>query len=798
MNMLELFRVGAKLVLDKTDFDKGVSDADDSGKNLAENLSGYMEKAKKIIAGVFAVATVKKVASGLWDLAKETAAVGDKIAKNSQAIGFSIKGYQEWEYILGQSGASIDSLGMTIKTLNEAIAGNSAETAAGLSKLGLSAAQLARMSSEDQFNAIVAAFQKMPAGVDKSRLAMQLLGRNAQSLMPLLNSAPGTVDNLRQRFHDLGLEMSEEEAHAAEGFGDALDDLSRTWDGIKRKFGGRLLPGFTSSMVNMANSLGRVSNSITDAFKTGDWSGVFSTVTQEIGKLVPQAVSKATSIIKGLFEHADEAVGLAVSILGGIADGIAKSLPVLIEKLPGIVDTIWNGLKTPITNLGNSIIDGLNSLFGTKIPHIDKIKFPTWDDVKAAAEAAWELIKSGMKKVFIFIFGEDENGGIEWPTPDEIWGKIKSGLETLWNGIKSFAKDILKFVFGETEDGGIVWPDATAIWTKIKAGFSALWDGIKESAKSILKFAFGEDEDGGITWPTAESVRTKIETGLSSLWDGVKSVAKNILKFTFGEDENGGIDWPTPSESWEKIKGAFDTFWEGIRGFLKEAATWTLSLFGMPEEDQATIKSVFDSWWTAVAEWLKGWSSWVLSLFGFPTDKEVEDHFSDWWTSMKEAIKTIANWALGKLDFPDVSTIQQQIRTWWNGVIKDLGLSVLFGVEPEGSGSVIHETNSGTSHSGGGAHFAKGLNYVPYDGFRAVLHRGETILNQNQGREWRQGGGASGLNPQALYGVVAQAVAAAVENIQINMDGKAVGNAVTQQVSRNIYQQQFSRRFATV
>lgn len=755
MNMLELFRVGAKLVLDKTDFDKGVSDADDSGKNLAENLSGYMEKAKKIIAGVFAVATVKKVASGLWDLAKETAAVGDKIAKNSQAIGFSIKGYQEWEYILGQSGASIDSLGMTIKTLNEAIAGNSAETAAGLSKLGLSAAQLASMSSEDQFNAIVAAFQKMPASVDKSRLAMQLLGRNAQSLMPLLNSAPGTVDDLRQRFHDLGLEMSEEEAHAAEGFGDALDDLSRTWDGIKRKFGGRLLPGFTSSMVNMANSLGRVSNSITDAFKTGDWSGVFSTITKEISGLVPKAVSKATSIIKGLFEHADEAVGLAVSILGGIADGIAKSLPVLIEKLPGIVDTIWNGLKTPITNLGNSIIDGLNSLFGTKIPHIDEIKFPTWDDVKAAAEAAWGIIKAGMKKLFIFIFGEDENGGIKWPTASEIWSKVKDGLV-------------------------------------------ALWDGIKALAKEILKLTFGEDENGGIKWPTASEIWDKVQSGLETLWNGIKALAKDMLKLTFGEDENGGIKWPIATEVWEKAKSGFDTFWNGLRDIIEAAATWTLSLFGMPEEDQATIKSVFDSYWSAVSEWLKGWSSWVLSLFGFPTDKEVEDHFSNWWTSIKEMIKGVANWVLGELDLPDVGEIQQKIRNWWNDVIKDLGLSVFFGVEQEGSGSVIHETDSGISHSGGGAHFAKGLNYVPYDGFRAVLHRGETILNQDQGREWRQSGGASGFNAQALYGVVAQAVAAAVENIQINMDGKAVGNAVTQQVSRNIYQQQFSRRFATV
>jgi len=94
-----------------------------------------------------------------------------------------------------------------------------------------------------------------------------------------------------------------------------------------------------------------------------------------------------------------------------------------------------------------------------------------------------------------------------------------------------------------------------------------------------------------------------------------------------------------------------------------------------------------------------------------------------------------------------------------------------------------------------GSH-ASGLNYVPFDGYIAELHRGETILNQAQGREWRQNN--SGINQQALYSAVASAVAAAVSGIQINMDGRAVGNAVTDQVSRNIYRQQIGFRSASL
>lgn len=93
-------------------------------------------------------------------------------------------------------------------------------------------------------------------------------------------------------------------------------------------------------------------------------------------------------------------------------------------------------------------------------------------------------------------------------------------------------------------------------------------------------------------------------------------------------------------------------------------------------------------------------------------------------------------------------------------------------------------------------HHASGLNYVPYDNYPALLHRGEVVLNQDQSRDWRNGSG--GFDSDKMYEIIAAAVASAVEGIQINMDGTLVGNAVTKQVSRNIYQAQYSRRYTMV
>ena len=59
--MMELFQVAAKMVLDRSEYDHDVNEVDKSGKNLSENLSGYFEKAKKVIAGVLSAVAVQKV-----------------------------------------------------------------------------------------------------------------------------------------------------------------------------------------------------------------------------------------------------------------------------------------------------------------------------------------------------------------------------------------------------------------------------------------------------------------------------------------------------------------------------------------------------------------------------------------------------------------------------------------------------------------------------------------------------------------------------------------------------------------
>lgn len=76
---------------------------------------------------------------------------------------------------------------------------------------------------------------------------------------------------------------------------------------------------------------------------------------------------------------------------------------------------------------------------------------------------------------------------------------------------------------------------------------------------------------------------------------------------------------------------------------------------------------------------------------------------------------------------------------------------------------------------------ASGLGYVPYDNFRARLHRGETVVTAAENNARRGGKRARNTTED-----MAAAIAAALDGTTVQMDGHAVGVLVTGTVSKEI------------
>lgn len=771
---IELFKAFASLVLDKSGFDKDIKSADSEGKNLAEKMQGYFKKVQDVLKNSVIVIGAVKGAQAIWNLAKSTSAAGDKIDKQSQALGMSRKAYQEWDYILGQSGASIDSLGISMKTLQSAISSNSAETASALSSLGLSAAHLQSLSPEDQFEAIVKALQKMPEGTKKSELAMQLLGKNAQSLMPLLNTSADEMEELRKRASDLGLIMSDEDVDASVAFGDALDDLTKTWTALKQKFGGQMLPTFTKGLVAAANALGRVTNAVMNAFKTGDWSKVFETITEEIKTLLPGLIDTVINVLMGVIENADKIIGLAISIVDGLVVGLVKAVPRLVAKLPAIFKSVVDGVKNLFSTLLATIF-GVNGDGG--------IKWPTWSDVRDAATRAWRAIKEGLaglvNSVGKFVFGERDDGAVDWPTWAELGVKAREAFDGIVKGLANLLTSIGKFIFGERDDGAVEWPTWDDVQSFAQEAWQSIIDGLSGLGTALGAFVFGVRDDGSVKWPTWKDVQKTAEDAWRGIKNGLANLVVTIGKFVFGEKDEDSLNWLETIKSW--LDGT------GLHGiwinFNARLASWfgrILEWFGLKgdESDKDKVTIGF------AANMLSNWFNTILKWLGFKGDGSDEESakISFGIGSVADWIKTVAEWLQNGIDLIVNFFVGQKVNA------KDAILGELNG-DTEESNSITLGLPEGFELPG----FAKGLNYVPNDGLYK-LHQGETILNQNQGRNWRQNGG-NGLDMDKLYNAVAGAVGAAIAGIGVEMDSVTVGNLVTKQVSRNLYQAQLGRRF---
>ena len=101
------------------------------------------------------VVAIGAACKGIYNMAKATADAGDAIDKNSQKLGLSRKAYQEWGYVLGQNGASIDSMSMALRTMTANITDGGKSSTEALQKMGLSVDKLTGKTKEAQFMSIV-------------------------------------------------------------------------------------------------------------------------------------------------------------------------------------------------------------------------------------------------------------------------------------------------------------------------------------------------------------------------------------------------------------------------------------------------------------------------------------------------------------------------------------------------------------------------------------------------------------------------------------------------------------------
>ena len=521
------FELVAKLVADTSGFDSAMGKAEKSGKSLKNSLENTFGKIKKIAAGALSVAVIKKGVDSVISLANEVSAAGDRIDKQSQALGLSRKAFQEWDYILGQNGASIDSLGVSMKTLNSLVlnAGEgSKEAKDAFAKLGLGIHELDGLNMEQQFEAVVRAFQRMPAGAKKSALAVQMFGRNGMELLPLLNQADTSIDELRQRAEELGLIMSDDAVDASVVYGDSLDDLKKTFTAFKYSIGSQVLPVLTTGIQKITNYAGKLHT----AYRDNGLAGVWNTLVSDVKNIkwpswedVKNAAIKAWDTIK---EGAQNLAGL---VFGKSEDGTVAwpDIPKLVKDF----GTWWTETALPALQ---GAMKWTLTLFG--VPEA------TAEDITNLIGGWWNTMVSTAQSVLDWALNLPD-------TPHEAGEALGKIIGEWWEGIKGSAESVLKWALGlfgiEDSEG-----------TGTKEMISSWWtDKVVPLLTGALDFVLGL-----FGLPSVEEMGDKIK----AWWESVKKYVGDLVynatvNLLTGGSSTGNSEW----DGWQNEQPTGPQIW---------------------------------------------------------------------------------------------------------------------------------------------------------------------------------------------------------------------------------------------
>lgn len=330
---VEVFKLFGSIFVNNEEANKSISKTDEKASGVASTLGKGVATAAKWSAAIVGGATA--AAGGMMKFAQSTASTADNVDKMSQKIGISRQAYQELDFICSQSGTSVDKLQNGMKTLRNAMTGD--KNAEIFKNLGVSLtdANGKMKSSEQVMWDTMSALQGVTDADEKAALAQKLFGKSGLELMPLLNGASGSIDEMKAKAHELGLVMSDEMIDSGVGLTDSLDQIKRAFGGVMNQLGGAFMP----VVKQVADKL------------------------QDFLPYIQQAISQLTPVLTRMFEKILPVLfELGETLLPILFDAFEQLLPVFEEIVMTVLPIILD-LITQLAPIFSQIIQELLPLF---------------------------------------------------------------------------------------------------------------------------------------------------------------------------------------------------------------------------------------------------------------------------------------------------------------------------------------------------------------------------------------------------------------------------------------------------
>lgn len=567
---------------------------DKTGKD-AESAGGKFEKLGSVVKGVGAAMGVAFAAIGtaaigagkaLVDMTVEAAAYADEMLTQSTVTGMSVESLQAYSYAADLVDVSMEtltgSMAKQVKSMSNARDG-SAKFADAYAKLGISVADSNGQlrDSETVYWETIDALGKISNETERDALAMQIFGKSAQELNPLIAQGSAGIAALTEEAKRMGAVLSEESIEKLGAFDDSVQRLKQGSEAAQRVMGTVLLPqlqtladdgvsllgDFTSGLVEAGDDFDKISEVIGSTV-----GGLVDMIMENLPRIIQVGMDIVMAIVSSIVENLPTIVDCASSIVMTLLQGLIEALPAItegalqlvltlvqgiIDNLPAIIEaaiqmivTLALGIAEALPELIPSIVEAILLIVQVLLDNMDKILEAAFAIIKGLAEgllnALPELIAALPQIITSIINFITNNLPAIISMGIQLTVQLAAGLiKAIPQLVASLPQIISALVLGLGKAVGAVFEIGknivTGLWDGIKSmgtwisdKVSGFFSGIVDGAKDLLGIHSPSTVFAGI----GENMGAGIGIGFGQIMNKVSRDMQTSIPTDFNVDTN--------------------------------------------------------------------------------------------------------------------------------------------------------------------------------------------------------------------------------------------------------------------
>lgn len=263
----------------------------EGAQKAVESLNGINAGAALAVTGLgLVVAAVVKVEKALIDMTKESAAYADNILTMAQTTGQSTEQLQEFAYATELIDVSMDTLqGSLTKLTNnmQDTANGTGNAKASFEALGISVtnADGSMRSANDVFYETIDALGGVKNETERDAMAMDIFGRSAQDLNPLIVQGSDALREYAQEAHDMGYVLDNEALAALGGVDDGFQRLQKTQEAVKNQIAAEFAPYLTEALEDIRELIQKVGKALVESGAVDAFGSILTSATELLAPL---------------------------------------------------------------------------------------------------------------------------------------------------------------------------------------------------------------------------------------------------------------------------------------------------------------------------------------------------------------------------------------------------------------------------------------------------------------------------------------------------------------------------------